>query len=407
VAEQLAAIGVVPEAVLCEPAGRNTAPALAAAAFWLRERDPAAIMLVLPSDHYIGDEGAFAKAVTKAIGPAEGGSLVTFGIRPTRAETGYGYIERGTPLDGADNVYAVTRFVEKPDHETAERLVASGSYLWNSGMFVLSVVAFLEELERHGSAIAAACMAAVVKRRERDDYVFLDHEAFTAAPAISVDYAIMEHTDRAAVVPIDMAWSDIGSWRALRDAKTSDKDGNVLEGDVFVDDVHNSYIRADGRLVAAVGLDNVVIVTTDDAVLVSDATRAGEVGRMTQRLKEKKRSESFHHRRVYRPWGYYQSIETGAGFQVKHLMVKSGARLSLQMHHHRAEHWVVVSGTARVTCGDETRLLSENERTFIPLGTPHRLENPGKIPLHVIEVQVGTYLGEDDIVRFEDNYGRA
>ncbi|MBE0530832.1 MAG: mannose-1-phosphate guanylyltransferase/mannose-6-phosphate isomerase [Rhodospirillales bacterium] len=406
--EQLSAIDMIPEAILCEPVSRNTGPALAAAAAYLRERDPEAIMLVLPADHYIGNGPAFAEAAIRALRPAANGWLVTFGIKPTHAETGYGYIERGSALDGgAEGVYAVERFVEKPDAATASLLVADGSHFWNSGMFVLPVEAFLEQLDLYSPAVAKAAGDAVTRCRVEDTYVHLDETAFAAAPDLSVDYAVMEHTDRAVIIPADMAWSDIGSWRALRDVKEADHDGNVLQGNVFVEDVQNSYIRADDRLVAVLGLDDVVVVDTDDALLVTHASRAADVGQLVQRLSEMRHPESIQHRRAHRPWGHYESIDLGQRFQVKHIVVKPGAQLSLQMHHHRAEHWVVVSGTARVTCGTQTRLLYENQWVFIPIGALHRLENPGNIPLHLIEVQIGTYLGEDDIVRFEDNYGRA
>lgn len=408
VAEQLSAIDMIPEAILCEPVSRNTGPALAAAAAYLRERDPEAIMLALPADHYIGNGAAFTEAVFRAIQPAANGWLVTFGIKPTHAETGYGYIERGSALDGGgEGVYAVERFVEKPDSATAAVLVADGAHFWNSGMFVLSVDSFLDQLTLYSAAVATAAGEAVARRRVEDHYVHLDPQAFAAAPDLSVDYAVMEHTDRAVVIPADMAWNDIGSWRALRDIKKSDHDGNVLQGNVFVEDVQNSYIRAESRVVAVLGLDNIVVVDTDDALLVTHASRSADVGRLVQKLSDKHRPESFQHKRAYRPWGHYESIDLGQRFQVKHIVVKPGAQLSLQMHHHRAEHWVVVTGTGRVTCGTRTRLLYENQWVFIPTGALHRLENPGNIPLHLIEVQIGTYLGEDDIVRFEDNYGRA
>lgn len=408
VAEQLSTIDMVSEAILCEPVSRNTAPALAAAALFLRERDPDALMLVMPADHHIGNGAAFAEAVNRAIAPAENGALVTFGIKPTRPETGYGYVERGDRLDGdTDEVYAVSRFVEKPDPATAALLVADGSHFWNSGIFVLPVGTLLEQLNRHSPAVVVAASEAVARRRVEDPYVHLDPQTFGAAPDLSIDYAVMERTDQAVMVAADMEWNDIGSWRALRDVKKTDEHGNVLQGNVFVDGVRNSYIRADGRLVAVLGLEDVVVVDTDDALLVSHAACSADVSNLVQRLKEKQLPESSQHRRAFRPWGQYQSVDLGPRFQVKHIMVKPGAQLSLQMHHHRAEHWVVVAGTARITCGTQTRLLYENQWVFIPIGALHRLENPGQIPLHLIEVQVGTYLGEDDIVRFEDNYGRA
>jgi mannose-1-phosphate guanylyltransferase/mannose-6-phosphate isomerase len=407
ISEQLAAIGIQPSAILCEPASRNTAPALTAAAHWLRERDPQAVMLTLPSDHYIGDDASFAAAVLRASVAAAAGRLVTFGIKPTHAEIGYGYIECGAALEGSDGAYLLAQFIEKPDLDTAERLIKDGSHYWNSGMFLLPVDAYIEEIERYSPKIATAAAAAVAKRQERDGFVYLDRESFAEAPDSSIDYAVMEHTDKAAVLPAEIGWSDVGSWRALHDIKECDSFGNVVQGDVILDGVQNSYIRANDRLVAALGVTDMVIVDTEDALLVSDTAHAAEVGRMVERLKEKQRPELQNHKRVYRPWGYYQTIELSDRFQVKHLMVKPGAQLSLQKHHHRAEHWTVVGGTGLITVGEQTTLMSENEAVYIAIGETHRLENPGKVPLHVIEVQVGSYLGEDDIVRFEDTYGRA
>lgn len=407
VAEQLGQAGIIPEAILCEPTPRNTAPALTVAAMYLRERDPDAIMLVLPSDHHIGDAEAFRDAVGRAVASARNGRLVCFGIRPTRAETGYGYIELGGPLGEDDGVFSIARFIEKPDAATAERLVADPKYLWNSGMFVLPAGDFLDELDLYDRDIASACAIALARHKQENGCIHLDATAFESAPAISVDYAVMERTTRAAVVPADIDWNDIGSWRSLRDAGPSDDDGNVIRGDVMTEGVRNSIIRADRRLVAAIGVENMVIVETDDAVLVGDIARAPEVGELARRLKACGRPEADTHNRVYRPWGYYEQIGVGDRFQVKHICVRPGHKLSLQMHHHRAEHWVVVGGTGRITCNGETRLLGENDATFIPLGATHRLENPGKLALHLIEVQVGNYLGEDDIVRFEDTYGRT
>lgn len=408
VADQLTDAGIDPMAVLCEPAIRNTGPALAAAANYLREHDPDAMILAMPADHRIDNSDALETALRGAVGAAGGGRLVTFGIQPTRADTGYGYIERGAPLKGIPGAYAVERFIEKPMADAAEQFVAAGSYFWNSGIFLLPVSAFLDELARHDPAASEAGIEAVRKATSKEKFVALDSEAFERAPNISIDYAVMERTDRAAVVPADFAWSDIGCWSALREADTSDADGNVLRGDVMAEDTTNSYIRADGgRLVATVGVDDLIVVDTDDAVFISTAGRSADVGRIVSRIDADSRAESAHHSRVHRPWGFYQVIDIGSRFQVKHIMVKPGQRLSVQMHHHRAEHWVVVSGTAHVARDEESRLLSENESVFIPLGALHRLENPGNIPLHLIEVQVGSYLGEDDIVRFEDAYGRV
>ncbi len=407
ITEQLDEVGITPGAILCEPVGRSTAPALAAAALYLKAHDPQAVMLALPADHHIGDTAAFGEAARRAVRPATHGRLVCFGIRPTRAETGYGYIQRGAPLNDSDGAFAIARFIEKPDAATAARLAADDAYLWNSGMFVLPAAVFLEELGRYEPAALAACERALVAGQEKGGYVHLDSDAFAAGPSISVDYGVMERTDRAAVMPADMDWNDVGSWSNLRDAGERDATGNVIRGDVLTEDVRDSYIHSDGRLVAAIGVDNLVIVETGDAVLVSHAARAAEAGRIARHLKAAGRCEAETHRRVRRPWGYYESLDCGQRHQVKHIMVKPGARLSLQMHHHRAEHWIVVGGTGRIECDGESRLLSENERTYIPLGATHRLENPGKVPLHLIEVQVGDYLGEDDIVRFDDTYGRA
>lgn len=408
VAEQLADVDVEPEAILCEPVSRNTAAALAAAASYLQERDPDAIMLALPADHFIGEKQAFAEAVFRAVGAAERGWLVTFGIKPSRAETGYGYIERGPRLEGGTTeIYTVKQFVEKPDAATAALLFADGTHFWNSGMFMLPVDVFLDQLGTHSPEVTEAARNAVSAGEIDTPYFHLDRQALAASPDQSIDYALMERTNRAVLIPADMDWSDIGSWNALRDIRQADEHGNVLQGNVVVNQVRNSFVHADGRLVTVLGLDDVVIVDTDDALLVSHSASVSEVGNLVQELKARHLPESSEHRRVHRPWGTYHSVETGSRFQVKHIEVKPGAQLSLQMHHHRAEHWVVVSGTARITCGTKTRILHENQSVYIPTGALHRLENPGHIPLHLIEVQVGSYLGENDIVRFEDDYGRV
>lgn len=407
VTAQLAAIDRNPDTLICEPMGRNTAPALTAAAMALAERDPEAIMLVLPSDHHVGDSGALLEAVTRAASLAEDGYLVTFGILPSRPETGYGYIQRGAAFSSIKDAYAVARFVEKPDRATAETLIADGTHSWNSGMFVLPVALFLEEMRRYQPDVIKACAVAVGDAVKSNGSLQLDAAAFSSAPDISIDYAVMEKTDKAAMVCADIGWSDIGSWHSLRDAREQDEHGNVLEGDVLAEDLKNSFIRSNGRLVAAIGLRDIIVIDTDDVVLVTDIAHAKDVGNLVEKLRKQQRSEASHHARVERPWGYYESIDMGTRFQVKHIMVQPGAQLSLQMHHHRAEHWIVVSGTGRVTCGDIVRLLGENESIFIPLGTTHRLENPGKVALHLVEVQVGSYLGEDDIVRFQDDYGRV
>jgi mannose-1-phosphate guanylyltransferase/mannose-6-phosphate isomerase len=407
VAEQLQEIGVKPHRIVLEPVGRNTAAALTVAALMLNAVDPEAIILAQPSDHHIANVGAFRRSLDQAALAGSRGWLTTFGIAAARPETGYGYIRQANvAIEGADGVFAVRQFVEKPDLDTATQYVESGQYFWNGGIFLLPVSVFLEEVERLQPEILRGCAQAVSRGHDDLDFFCLDDESFSSILDISVDKAIMELTDRAAVVPVEMGWSDIGSWRSLYEVHPSDRDGNVLEGDVALDGVRNSYVRADGHFVAALGVENVVIVATDDVFLVAHADRSPDIGKFVERLRSRNRSEVLHHSKVYRPWGFYQTIDTGDRFQVKRIMVKPGAMLSLQMHHHRAEHWVVVSGTARLTCDGESRLLHENQSTYIPLGSSHRLENPGKLPLHLIEVQSGPYLGEDDIVRFEDTYGR-
>jgi mannose-1-phosphate guanylyltransferase/mannose-6-phosphate isomerase len=407
VAEQLREIGVTPLGILLEPAGRNTAPAVAAAACFLKAIDPEAIMLVLPADHVILDNEAFKEAVQRAAGLVGHGALATFGIVPQAPETGYGYIRRGQPVEGADDCYKVDRFVEKPDRATAEAFLADGGYYWNSGMFLFGGERYLAELARYNPEIVAAAEAAVRTGYRDLDFCRLDEAAFSACPSDSIDYAVMERTRDAVVVPADIGWSDVGSWSALWEVQRRDGDGNCQRGDVYLDGVSNSLVRAESRIVAVVGVQDLVVVETPDAVLVAHKDQVQRVKQVVDHLKSKERTEHLHHTRVYRPWGYYEGIDAGDRFQVKRITVKPGEKLSLQMHHHRAEHWVVVSGTARVTCGEKVSLLSENESTYIPIGMNHRLENPGKVPLHIIEVQSGSYLGEDDIVRFEDIYKRA
>ncbi|MEX0958189.1 MAG: mannose-1-phosphate guanylyltransferase/mannose-6-phosphate isomerase [Burkholderiales bacterium] len=405
-AEQLRDIGVTPLVQVLEPVGRNTAPAIAVAALEAVARDRDAVLLVLPADHLIRDIPHFHAAVFKAAQLAATGRLVTFGIVPSAPETGYGYIERGDSIAKVAGGFAVAQFVEKPDAEKAARFVAAGRYYWNSGMFVFRADRYLEELGKFQPEVLKASKQAWDGRAQDLDFCRLDEPAFAACPSISIDYAVMEKTDAAAVVEADIGWSDIGSWSSLWQASTPDPLGNVSVGDVHLDKVTNSYVRADGRMVAAIAVDNLIIVETSDAVLVAHKDQAQRVKDMVESLKAKQRDEYLVHKRVYRPWGYYEGLDGAERFQVKRLMVKPGCKLSLQMHHHRAEHWVVVSGTAKVTRGDETVLLSENQSTYIPLGTKHRLENVGKVPLHLIEVQSGGYLGEDDIVRFEDDYKR-
>ena len=407
VAEQMRAIGVKPLGILLEHVGRNTAPAVAAAAYYLRNIDPDAVMLVLPADHVIDNNEAFAAAVVKAARQVEGGALATFGIVPRSPETGYGYIHRGAATEALDGSYRVDRFVEKPDAVTAQGFVDDGGYYWNSGMFLFRAERYLAELERFAPAIAAAAEAAVRLGYSDLDFCRLDEASFTQCPSDSIDYAVMEHTSDAVVVPSDIGWSDVGSWSALWEVQQGDASGNVQRGDVYLDGVTNSLVRAQSRIVAVIGVKDLVIVETNDAVLVAHKDHVQRVKQVVDHLKLNERTEHLHHTKVYRPWGYYEGIDAGDRFQVKRITVKPGEKLSLQMHHHRAEHWVVVSGTARVTCGDKVSLLSENESTYIPIGMNHRLENPGKVALHIIEVQSGSYLGEDDIVRFEDIYQRA
>lgn len=407
VAEQLRDIGITPHGILLEPAGRNTAPAVAAAARFLQAQDPDAVMLVLPADHVIEKNEAFRLAVERAAVQVEQGGLATFGIVPGSPETGYGYIRRGEPLPGCDDCYKIERFVEKPDRDTAAGFVADGGFYWNSGMFMFRADRFLAEIAQHAPAIAAAADAAVQSAYRDLDFCRLDEAAFGASPSDSIDYAVMEHTRDGVVVAADIGWSDVGSWSALADVQERDGNGNVQRGDVYLDSTSNTLVRAESRIVAVVGVKDLVVVETPDAVLVAHKDQVQRVKNVVEHLKGQARTEHLHHTRVYRPWGYYEGIDSGDRFQVKRITVKPGEKLSLQMHHHRAEHWIVVSGTARVTCGEKVILLAENESTYIPLGTTHRLENPGKLPLHLIEVQSGSYLGEDDIVRFEDVYQRA
>ncbi|TAJ86244.1 mannose-1-phosphate guanylyltransferase/mannose-6-phosphate isomerase [Reyranella sp.] len=407
VADQLEEVGIKPQTLLLEPLARNTGPAIATAALWLLRQDPEALMLVQPSDHVIATLPPFHQAVMQGMAAARAGRLVTFGIKPSRPDTGYGYIQGGTPLEGNDGVLDVERFVEKPDRDTAQRFVDSGAFFWNSGIFLLGARAYLDELASINPAMLDACRTALESARGEADCHHLDAEAFGRAPALSIDHAVMEHTDHAAVVPVDMAWNDVGSWPALHGVATGDADGNVIQGDVVQDGVSNSYLRSEGRLLAAVGLDGITVVATDDAVLVAGADSAGAVSRIVQRLRRENRSEPLRHSTCHRPWGNYRTIDAGNRFQVKHISVKPGGKLSLQKHYHRAEHWVVVHGTAIVQCGEERRLLHENQSIYIPIGTEHRLENPGKLTLELIEVQSGGYLGEDDIVRLSDNYGRV
>ena len=407
VAEQMREIGITPLGILLEPVGRNTAPAVAAAAHHLKAIDPEAVMLVLPADHVIENNAAFREAVERAITLVGQGALATFGIVPKTPETGYGYIRRGEQVANCGECFKVARFVEKPDLETAQGFLAEGGYYWNSGMFMFQADRYLAELQQHAPSIAASASQAMQSAYRDLDFCRLDEASFAACPSDSIDYAVMEHTRDAAVVPADIGWNDVGSWSALWEVQSKDEQGNAQRGDVYLDGVKNSLVRAESRIVAVVGVEDLVVVETQDAVLVAHKDQVQRVKQVVDHLKAKSRTEHLHHTRVYRPWGHYEGIDAGDRFQVKRITVKPGEKLSLQMHHHRAEHWVVVSGTARVTCGDKVSLLSENESTYIPIGMNHRLENPGKLPLHIIEVQSGSYLGEDDIVRFEDIYKRS
>jgi len=407
IAEQLRQVAVTPAAIILEPVGRNTAAAVAVAALRIVERDPAALMLVLPADHLIRDVPAFQAAVDRAAAAAAADHLVTFGIEPTAPETGYGYIKRGAALAGLDGAFGVEAFVEKPPRLTAEAYLESGDYFWNSGMFLFPAATVLAELEHFEPAVVSACYRAIAGAKVDLDFFRLDAEAFSAAPGTSIDYAVMERTTRAAMVPARIGWTDVGAWSALWEVSAKDHYGNVQIGDVVSHQIHNCYIRSESVLTAAIGLEDTVVVVTDDAVLVAARDRAGDIKTLVDELKRQGRSEPVTHRKVHRPWGFYQSVHSGDRFQVKRLTVNPGAKLSVQLHYHRAEHWVVVNGTALVTRGEEQVLLRENESMFIPLGTLHRLENPGRVPLNLIEIQSGSYLGEDDIVRLDDTYGRV
>ncbi|WP_127555584.1 mannose-1-phosphate guanylyltransferase/mannose-6-phosphate isomerase [Saccharospirillum alexandrii] len=401
IAQQMADLGTKAELIL-EPEGRNTAPAIALAAFQALERDPEATLVVLPADHVMKDTEAFRASVQEAIIQSKSDLLVTFGIKPTYPETGYGYIEAAA----TDVTSAVVAFREKPDADTAARYLAAGNYFWNSGMFVFKARVYLEELKQFQPAIYDATQAAMVNKYADLDFIRVDAEAFAQSPSDSIDYAIMERTERAVVVPYNGDWSDIGAWSALYDLSEKDEQDNVLQGDVLTEDASGNLIRAESRLVAAIGVQNMAIIETDDAVVVVPRERAQDVKFIVNQLKAAGRTEHHVHARVHRPWGSYKTINLGDRHQVKRITVKPGEKLSVQMHHHRAEHWVVVSGTANVTIGEKTQMLSENESVYIPIGTVHALENPGKISLELIEVQTGSYLGEDDIVRFTDRYGR-
>jgi len=403
-AEQLRALGELNHNIILEPEGKNTAPAVALAALSALKRDPEAILLVLASDHMVQDEQAFQNVVKCALPLAQQGQLVTFGIVPTHAETGYGYIKQGEPLQGGS--FKVDQFVEKPSRPVAEDYLGSGDYLWNSGMFVFKAAQYLEELKAQRPDIHEACCQAVQGVDHDMDFIRVNSEAFAQCPSESIDYAVMEQASNTAVIPLDAGWSDIGSWSALWEVTEQDGDGNAIVGDVMAQNTQNSYLYSENALVATLGLKDVVVVQTKDAVLVAGKNAVQNVKSIVNELKSANRPEFQLHREVYRPWGRYDSVDNGSRYQVKRITVKPGEKLSVQMHHHRAEHWIVVSGTASVTIDDKTQLLTENQSVYIPVGSVHALENPGKIPLELIEVQSGAYLGEDDIVRFEDRYGR-
>lgn len=405
VAEQLRQQDYDHGGIILEPVGRNTAPAIALAALHAIRTDPEAVLLVLAADHLIQNQAAFHDAIEKAHALALDGRLVTFGIVPDQPHTGYGYIKSGDVLDTG---FSVSEFVEKPDLVTATKYVESGQYFWNSGMFMFKAATYVDELGKYAPEILDVCERAIATETPDLDFIRVDADTFSQSPDDSIDYAVMEKTELAAMVSLDAGWSDVGSWSSLWEtAEDKDDNGNATVGDVLLTDVNDSYINAEERLVAAVGVDDLVIVETKDAVLVANKSKVQDIKTIVSQLKEQKRPEYEFHREVYRPWGKYDSIDNGERFQVKRITVKPGEKLSVQMHHHRAEHWIVVSGTANVTIDESVAMLTENQSIYIPIGAVHALENPGKIPLELIEVQSGSYLGEDDIVRFSDRYGRA
>lgn len=406
VAEQLAQVGITPRAVVLEPMGRNTAPAIAAAALMLVAEQADAVMLILPADHVIRDVAAFHQAVERGLDAVKRNKLVLFGIRPDHAATGYGYIHMGQPLPSLAGVFGVSAFVEKPDRQSAAAYLEAGDYVWNSGMFLMSAAQVIDELARHAPEVLAGARAALAKASRDPDFVRLDAEGFGRCPSISIDYAVMESTDQAAVAPAEMGWTDVGAWSAVWGLGEPGADGNVVRGDVAQVGSRNSYLHSDGPLVAAVGVDDLVVVATADAVLVAHRSADQHVKPLLDLLKSKGHPAATGHVRCYRPWGWYETIDAGERFQVKRITVNPGQKLSLQKHLHRSEHWVVVSGSAMVTVGETRQLMRENESVYIPVGEVHRLENPGKLPLSLIEVQTGVYLGEDDIIRLEDDYAR-
>lgn len=405
VAEQLREVGIDSAQIILEPIGKNTAPAITLAALAATDQCKNSILIVLAADHFVSDQHAFISQVGKGLDLAEQGYMVTFGVLPDYAEVGYGYIKSGAPISGSAG-FLVDSFVEKPTLALAEEYVLSKKYLWNSGMFAFQRDLYLRELQKFEPVILATCQDAFNASQIDMDFIRIPGDIFEQSPSQSIDYAVMEHTQNAAVVPLSVGWSDLGAWEALWKIAEQDENNNVLIGDVCVEDSQGVYVKADSRLVAVVGLRDLVVVETKDAVLISERTQSQKVKTVVERLREQGRDEFSAHKQVYRPWGTYESIDEGERYQVKRITVQPGGKLSVQMHHHRAEHWIVVSGVARVTNGDETYLVTENESTYIPIGQIHALENPGVIPLELIEVQSGAYLGEDDIVRFEDRYGR-
>ena len=404
VAEQVKQMQYANSSILLEPEGRNTAPAVALAALKVLAENKEALLLVLPADHVIKDTDKFHQAIDSAAVLAQQGKLVTFGVVPTHAETAYGYIKQGSLVA---NAYSVAKFVEKPNVEAAQAYLASGEYLWNSGIFLFKASCYIEELQKFRPDILNACQQAMVNAEQDIDFVRPNRAAFLQCPAESIDYAVMEKTTNAVVVPLDAGWSDVGSYSALWEVCEQDAQHNVIKGDVIAHNTTNSYIQSQNKLVATLGVNNLVIIDTPDAVLIANKNKVQNVKNIVNELKKQQRPEATLHREVYRPWGKYNCVDRSERFQVKRITVNPGAKLSVQMHHHRAEHWIVVSGIAKVTLGDEVKLLNENESTYIPIGVIHALENPGKLPLKMIEVQSGSYLGEDDIVRFEDKYGRT
>jgi mannose-1-phosphate guanylyltransferase/mannose-1-phosphate guanylyltransferase/mannose-6-phosphate isomerase len=405
IAEQLRVIGQETPTLVLEPVARNTAPAVAVAALLASAQDPDALILVMPADHAVPDKQTFLDAVMAGAPAARSGALVLFGIKPDSPATGYGYIRAGEPIEGL--VRRVDAFVEKPDLASAERYLADGRYSWNSGIFLLPATAVIAELEAHEPAVIAAARAALDAARRDMDFLRLDPEAFAQSPSISIDYAVMERTARAAVVPSSFGWSDVGAWSALWKLAERDADDNVQIGDTLAVDTRGSYLRSEGPLIATVGVDDLIVVATADAVLIANRHKDQDVKTLVERLRASSHKAATQTRRVHRPWGWYEGVAEGERFQVKQITVKPGEKLSLQKHFHRAEHWVVVNGTAEIHVDGETRLLAENESVYIPLGATHRLSNPGMVPLNLIEVQSGAYLGEDDIVRFEDAYARS